>query len=116
MVSPIYRFEAGKCALGGEDAPLYVLDLVRDEEPRLRPVPVGQLGICLACWRPVARAIDSFIGAAEFVAAAHAEGRPATMPTAQDVRPFVDAVRDIGVERLKAPARGRRRPRGFPMP
>jgi hypothetical protein len=57
MVAQLYRVQGGRCAHCGSNRDLYVLELVRDEDPRLRPAVDGEIGICLDSWRLVRIAI-----------------------------------------------------------
>lgn len=57
MVAQLYRVRRGKCAHCGSERDLYVLELIRDEDPRLRPAVESEIGICLDSWRLVRIAI-----------------------------------------------------------
>jgi hypothetical protein len=57
MVSQLYRVKDGLCAHCGAAGDLYVLELVRDEDPQLRRATGSEIGLCLASWRLVRVAI-----------------------------------------------------------
>lgn len=51
MVSTLFAVEHGACALCHERVPLFVLHLIRGEEPKLEPLAKGtHTGCCLACF------------------------------------------------------------------
>lgn len=67
MVSQLYIVRAGACALdcGAAEPDLYVLNLVRQEEPHLRPAEADEIGVCLDCWGKVMGSIkETRLGAA----------------------------------------------------
>lgn len=57
LVAQLYRVKDGLCAHCGADQDLFVLTLVRDEDPTLRPAEGGEIGLCLNSWRLVRVAI-----------------------------------------------------------
>jgi hypothetical protein len=58
MVSVVYRYQARACAhCGAKDQDLFVLELIHDQDPALRPANPDEVGVCLESWRLVRVAI-----------------------------------------------------------
>jgi hypothetical protein len=58
MVSVVYKYQANACAhCGAVGQDLFVLELVHDQDPALRPARPAEVGLCLESWRLVRVAI-----------------------------------------------------------